>query len=151
MEKRAMNWMRMIPVLLCAGLFGCGGSDGVGQVEGKVSYQGKPILSGTVTFTSIDPKKPAGGGGINPDGTYFADGVPTGECKVTVTSPGAPAGSGGRGAGGRSRTAEKPAAAAAAGPAGWFAIPDTLSDPTKSTIKKTIKSGKNTGIDIDFQ
>jgi hypothetical protein len=68
--------------LWCAG---CGNA--TGEVSGKVSYQGKPLNGGTITFV---PEK--GGGAFNSpiseQGTYIVTKVPTGPAKVAVRSPG---------------------------------------------------------------
>lgn len=59
-------------------LSGCGGSAyRTVVVGGTVTYQGKPVTSGTITFVPDKPG-PAASGTIRPDGTYVlsTDGVP---------------------------------------------------------------------------
>jgi hypothetical protein len=71
-------------VLLGFALLIAVGCSSKGSVNGKVTFKGKPLPGGTVTFTPD-----AGGGGgsadINPqDGTYKIENLPRGAMKVTV-------------------------------------------------------------------
>src|SRR5262245_48576180 len=61
---------------------GCG--VGRGDVSGKVTYQGKPLVWGTVQFEGSDGMLKQGN--INSDGTYSVQGVAAGEAKVAVSS-----------------------------------------------------------------
>src|SRR5262249_61627990 len=63
------------------GATGCGG---YGDVSGKVTYKGKPLVWGTVQFEGSD--KMVKQGNINSDGTYSISGVATGEAKAAVSS-----------------------------------------------------------------
>jgi hypothetical protein len=69
-------------VLTCLAFVGCGGVK-YGEVSGTVTYKGKPLPAGSITFW------PQGGGGnpasspIAEDGSYLAN-VPVGEVAVTV-------------------------------------------------------------------
>jgi len=79
---------------------GCGGSDPdrpkLGKVTGTVTYKGKPLTKGTVTFTPISGKGEGGdqiaSGEIQSDGTYSLttfdtdDGAVLGQHAVTVRS-----------------------------------------------------------------
>src|SRR5262245_11102874 len=60
---------------------GCGGR---GDVSGKVTYNGKPLVFGTVQFEASD--KTIKQANIETDGSYFIAGVPVGEAKVAVSS-----------------------------------------------------------------
>lgn len=65
-----------------SGLFaGCGG--GKGGLNGKVSYDGKPMTKGQVSLQAPDGTIHAGD--ISPDGTYKIDGIPSGTVKLAVT------------------------------------------------------------------
>jgi len=78
---RVLGRARTFLVLLVAlGLSGCGAS---GTVSGKVSYNGKNLKGGTVTFISSQGKASASTN-INEDGTYTIDNVPAGDVKVCV-------------------------------------------------------------------
>src|SRR5262245_65353954 len=61
---------------------GCGG--GRGDASGKVTYQGKTLVWGTVQFEGSDGTLKQCN--INPDGTYSVQGLATGEAKVAVSS-----------------------------------------------------------------
>jgi hypothetical protein len=75
---------RFVP---CAGLIavlvfaGCGG--GPGYVTGKVTFRGKPLNSGAVTFYGEDGRVDSGA--IRSDGTYVIPSAPPGTVKVTVS------------------------------------------------------------------
>jgi hypothetical protein len=53
-------------------------------VEGKVTYKGRPLPAGTITFVTKDGKT-AGSAELAEDGSYKAT-VPVGEYKVTVST-----------------------------------------------------------------
>ena len=81
-------WM----VLLVVGALsatGCSGSNLV-EVTGKVTYKGKPVTSGTISFVAAD--KPSAYGDLNPDGTYAlhtndpGDGATPGAYQVFVVA-----------------------------------------------------------------
>ena|SRR5437588_766530 len=119
-------------------LIGCG--PGRGDITGKVSYQGKPLRSGTVSVLGSDgvPKS----GLINQDGTYTIHDAPAGSIKALVTSadPGE----------------SQPAVRIQGTPqpkvdrSGWFAIPEKYGDFEKSGLTFELKSGPNTW-DIDMK
>lgn len=71
---------------------GCGsGGPAMGRVSGTVTYQGKPLDAGTVTFIAIDDKNPNASGSIQRGGTYSlqttepGDGAVVGEYRVAIT------------------------------------------------------------------
>lgn len=78
-----------LPVLLA----GCGGSDGpeMAKVTGKVTYQGKPLTKGTISFVSTDPSRSNANSVIGPDGSYSlqttnpGDGAVVGDYKIVVS------------------------------------------------------------------
>jgi hypothetical protein len=70
---------------------GCGsGGPVMGRVSGTVTYQGKPIEKGTVTFISTDSERPNATGDIN-GGSYTiqttepGDGAVVGDYKVVIS------------------------------------------------------------------
>jgi hypothetical protein len=130
----------VLPAAVLALAAGCGGR---GDVSGKVTYQGKPLVWGTVQFEGSDGLVKQGN--INSDGTYSVREVATGEAQVAVSSinpkssdfqP--------RQAEGRPPPPPRPEVK------GWFPIPDKYDTPHKSGLVYTIKSGPNT-IDIDLK
>jgi hypothetical protein len=56
-----------------------------GTVTGKVTYRGKPLADGLVTFLAKGAKVVAK---IHPDGAYKASGVPVGKVLIVVESKG---------------------------------------------------------------
>ena len=62
---------------------GCGPR--TGTAAGKVTYQGKPVVWGSVTLRAADGSLHQAG--INLDGTYRVDRVPAGPAQVGVSSP----------------------------------------------------------------
>ena len=67
--------------LACLALTGCGES--FGSVKGKVTYQGKNLKGGGVSFVSADGG-PSAAGTIGEDGTYSVPKLTTGSYKVCV-------------------------------------------------------------------
>jgi hypothetical protein len=128
-------------------LAGCGG--GTTDVTGKVTYQNKPVVFGTVQVIGSDgvPKS----GPIQPDGTFRVSGVQIGPARVTVSSP-RPPGSGKAAPRGRredddERTpVETPASAEVV--AGWFPLPEKYGDPDKTDLKVDIKSGQPLDLEL---
>jgi hypothetical protein len=69
----------------------CGGSGPeMARVTGKVTYQGKPVMKGTVTFVTSIPHGRNASGLLDPNGFYrlqtetAGDGAELGDYKVTV-------------------------------------------------------------------
>ena len=82
---RAQAHSRFRPVVWLGVLaLAAAGCQGRGDVAGKVSFKGKPLVWGTVTFEGKD------GGlrycNIGSDGSYSVSGVALGEAKVAVSS-----------------------------------------------------------------
>jgi hypothetical protein len=73
----------MLPIMLLLPLLatGCGGQ-GKGTVSGKVTYQGKPLPSGFVTF--VPEQGAALHSEIQSDGSYRMNNVPLGAVKISV-------------------------------------------------------------------
>jgi hypothetical protein len=121
---------------LALSLAGCGGPY-TGAVSGKVTYQGKPLPGGLVTF--VHPDGRIGQGQIQEDGTYSVPKAPGGDVKVTVRTvppiPAMPAAirlPGGVG-GGKSETVY---------PAGKYTpIPKKYADVSTSGLSLTVRRG----------
>src|SRR5260370_42605851 len=72
--------------LLVLTILGCtDGSRSTGTVTGTVSYQGKPLPSGKVSF--FGPNDQVASAFIADDGSYEANKVPVGDVKVAVSTP----------------------------------------------------------------
>ena len=73
-------------------LAGCGSSGPeMARVSGKVTYQGQPLETGTVSFISTDPARPNASGTLGPGGLYQlqtrepGDGAELGEYQVVIS------------------------------------------------------------------
>ena len=103
-------------------------------VSGKVSYNGKPLTKGNVSFVATDPERPPASSPIGPDGSYSlqtADGrrgAQLGEYKVAITDidPDAP-------------NQDIPGMPIK----NKSDIPKKFTDADKSELKATVKSGPN--------
>lgn len=134
-------------VCLLAGVAGCG--KGKGTVSGRVTYGGKPVVSGTVSMIASDDIQYSGS--ISPDGTYSISGVPNGPVRILVSSPnsnavkpgGPPPTSGTQG------DIEGAPAQPAAKPGEWTELPGKYADPAQSGLTGTVKS--NTIINLDLE
>jgi hypothetical protein len=78
-RSRAARWAAA--ALLLALAAGCGGPR---TVSGTVSYNGKPLTRGQISFVGSGGKSASGT--INADGTYVVTDVPAGEVTATVVS-----------------------------------------------------------------
>lgn len=96
LTRRAVGYALMGAIVVAA--IGCGGKGG--KVTGKVTYQGKDVTGGSLTFSpaggaSKDPGKPATGT-VGPDGSFTmgtdspGDGAVAGRHRVSYTPPEVP-------------------------------------------------------------
>jgi hypothetical protein len=125
--------------LLTLALAGCARK---GDVTGKVTFEGKPVVFGTVQFEGSDGSLRQGN--IEPDGSYSVTGVATGEARVAVSSQNP------------NSSDFMPLVREGATPPpprpevkGWFAIPKKYDAPYNSGLKYPIHSGANK-IDIEL-
>ena len=83
----ASSPQRRIVFLVLLAVIGCGGNKNEGEVSGTVTYQGKPLPIGTVSF--LDSSNLLLGSSTINDGTYAipVPKVPIGAVKITVTTP----------------------------------------------------------------
>ena len=138
MQHALLFLRRMTFAFLVLGVAGCGSSSdqmATSSVKGTVTYDGKPVSTGTVMFTPTGGGPPATGQ-IQPDGTYElktyeeGDGAVLGEHKVTIIALD-------MGSGLPEDTAAEPKAL----------IPDKYGRDTTSGLTATVTDGENT---IDF-
>jgi hypothetical protein len=74
-------------VIAVAFLAGCSQGPEMGQVSGKVTFQGQPVTEGSITFLNLAEGGSAGGD-LKPDGTYTVlGGASPGEYTVVVNPP----------------------------------------------------------------
>lgn len=69
----------LVPALM---MCGCGRK--TGTISGKVTYKGKPLKGGMVTFLSEGPKSMNKPSKIEKDGSYSISGFSVGPAKITV-------------------------------------------------------------------
>lgn len=113
-------------------------------VTGKVTYQGKPVVYGTVTLMAADGSIHQIG--INTDGTYQLDRVPVGPATVSVSSPD-PAPSARARKLGESDGRPRPGPPAVP-PGAWFPLPAKYADPSMSGLTLQVGSGS---ADLDLK
>ena len=113
---------------------GCGDSGPPkASVTGKVTFEGKPVTKGTVTFLAIDPKGRNATGAIGPDGSYTlqtetaGDGALLGDYVVGISA---------RDDEVLDYTPPKPIPPK-------YLVPAKYEDPKTSELKATVKSGSN--------
>jgi hypothetical protein len=127
--------------LILAG--GC--SAGKGTLFGRVTYQGKAVVYGTVMAIGSDGITRSAN--IEPDGAYRFDNVlPIGEVKLAVVSPEPPDPAASRHAGQRGPP-PAPRLGTQAVTQQWFKIPDYFTDPRNSDLKASV-SGEAKAFDI---
>lgn len=133
--------------LVGAFLLICGCSSGTADVTGSVTYNGKPVKTGTVTFF-VDGATPKAGQ-ISPDGTYKVAGVKIGPAKVTVASPDPSTPdpdkikretdpSKIKGGGGK-----RPTGGTGKASGDWVPLPAQYADFTKSGLSYTVQASEN--------
>jgi len=149
---------RRYPCFLACGvgllvLVGC--QPATGSITGKVSYQGKALPVGNITF--VVAERPPASAQIR-DGAFSIDKVPTGEAKIAITAPAPPAKgpAGPKGApkdkGGGPTKAVLPSGVDYGGreEINTLKIPDHYADLEKSGLKHTVVSGKQE-FNVDLQ
>ena len=135
------RWLRPAGFFLLLLAVGCGGGAKTANVSGKVSYNGKAIASGQVTFEGEGGRT---GTGPIADGKYTIPDAPVGPVRIGVVSikrgPKAvnpmEAGSG---------TPAPPAP-----PAKPVPVPERFGTPAKSGLSYTVATGSQTH-DIDIK
>lgn len=71
-------------VLLAISLVGCGSGDSGAKVQGKVTYNGKPVTSGLINFKGS--RTQPYGGALKPDGTFEFE-LPVDDYQVRIDAP----------------------------------------------------------------
>src|SRR5262245_38747950 len=123
--------------ILLTTFLGCGSDHSV--VSGKVTYQGKPLICGTVSYHFDDNTMFSGG--ISPDGNYYIPTCGRGHARVTVTTSRPPAIPANLGRG------DPPDPKTTPDPSKWFEIPSKYGNPETSSKEVNVSAGRNS-IDI---
>ena len=132
-------------LLLLAGLVvaaagGCGG--GTGDLRGKVTFNGKPVTSGTVQVFLPDGSTRTSA--IAPDGSYAVNDVPTGAVRIGVSSPNPKQRYDDLIAFAKTEEQKKKAVPPdSATVKSWVGLPDAAAQPESSGLSATIKPGDN--------
>jgi hypothetical protein len=83
-----MRHISLVLLAACAvflsGLQSMAADEDLSTIEGKVTYNGKPLQDGSITFHLKDDQFV--GAKIQPDGTFRVERVPVGTVKVTFAS-----------------------------------------------------------------
>jgi hypothetical protein len=144
-----LNLLARPAVLLGAlALTGCG--SGTTDLTGKVTYQGKTVVYGSVVV--IDSSGAPKSGTIQPDGTYRVSGVRTGAVKVAVSSPPPPGSQPAAKPDPRDADDKPPAPPVPPAPPevikNWFQLPNKYGDPNQSGLTGDAKSGQSFDLDL---
>jgi hypothetical protein len=151
------RWIFVLALVSTMSITGCGGKT---KVTGKVTYNGKPVVWGSVTM--VDSTGAYHSGDIDLSGNYSIDNVPSGPVKIAVNSPN-PVDPRKGNAGG-----DKPAKANLDDPrekflasqggketpkplppeGAWMKLPDSAGDPNTSGLSGTVKSGEALNIEV---
>jgi hypothetical protein len=138
-----LGWLLCLAALLAAG---CGKT--TAQVSGKVTYRGRPVTSGAVTFLGKDGK--AGDTGqIQADGSYVVARAPVGPVTIAVVTPPPPDYSQAASQGG-SLAADEEVKAGLARAARHVAVPAKYRNPQESGLTFEVRPGPNAH-DIDLK
>ena len=125
---------KLAPLVLVVAVSGCGGN--TATLNGKVTYRGRAVTSGSVIVVNADGT--AESGVIQSDGSYTVEHVKLGPVKVGVLSPDpAHARSILTPEENRAKTGHKSTKKAAAGKAaagGWFPLPHNFGNPESSGL-----------------
>src|SRR5690606_36369527 len=97
-------------------------------IQGKVTYQGKPVPGGFVLFYSAENPIYNTEGTLNPDGTYAAD-APIGKLNVAVDT----------------------AVAQVGMPDRFVKLPAHYADPAKSGLTCEVVAGENADVNFDLK
>ena len=123
----SQRWFIRLGVCMAAwlpiALAGCGGASNA-TVSGTVTFQGKPLPSGTVAFFGKDNQ--VASGAIESDGHYSVQRVPVGPVKISISTPPPPS---------------QEAAASGMPTLQTIEIPAKYSDPAQSNLTFTVKPG----------
>ncbi|WP_169973858.1 hypothetical protein [Tautonia rosea] len=111
------------------------------RVSGKVTYQGQPLETGTISFISTDPARPNANGTLGPGGEYQLqtrepfDGAELGEYQIVISDIDPDA-----------MNSELPGEPLEL----TSNLPEKYQSPTTSGLTRTVERGRNT-FDFDLE
>ena len=150
---KQLSTIRIVRFLMATGLVlgvaimvvGCGGSQKAGNLEGEVTYEGKPVTGGTISLFN-DQGNPVANGQIDPNGKYIIYEAPKGTWKVVVDTESAKAAQGYKvnvpDAKKFGKDMKKPALSANQG--SYVAIPPKYRNVKTTDLKVDVKGGAQT-------
>lgn len=153
MNKRCLT-RRLAFIVLCTTVGAIAGCGGTGTLKGKVTFQGKPIVAGTVTVFASDGAVCLGE--IQSDGSFEVTKIARGPAKVTVYSPDrtrliglerqALAERAGPEAKGKVDVAKEKVNGdgSRVNPPGWMKLPEKYADVATSDLTANVSGGTNT-------
>jgi hypothetical protein len=118
------------------------GCQSKGNVSGKVTYKGKPLVYGTVLFVCSDRQSVQAL--IQSDGSYSANGLAVGDAAVAVSSPNPKV------IGSMANWKDPKKKPPPFEVPGWFEIPARYGIDSSSTLTYNVKGGSQV-YDIDLQ
>ena len=136
-SRGASRFRLIAAALLVLMLVGCGRGD----MSGKVTFQGKPVVFGTVMVHGKDGLRQ---GAIQPDGSFTVHDIATGEARVSVNSPNPKSIDLYPNKNPNFKQEPYPDVP------GWFAIPGKYGEVETSGLTYTIRGGNN-AIDIELK
>lgn len=155
----SLRSFRFVPLaVLLAALAGCGGSSAKTDVTGTIKLKGQPPKFTGLQVIFLHPDGTQVAAPVNEDGTYKAEGVPSGEVRVCfayITPDAAQMGAEFKAGAPRMKKpgekpdAPKPKAPGTPGPA-TSPIPQKLRDHTTSGLTLKVESGKSNTFDYDI-
>jgi len=140
MALRILRVPQLVAASLALAAAGCGG--GVGNLSGKVTFNGKPVTSGTVQVFLTDGSTKTSD--ISNDGSYRINDVPAGTVKIGVSSPNPQQRYNDLVA--MAKTEEQKKAIQVPDPAllkSWVALPNELAQSGTSNLTATVNKGEN--------
>ncbi|RCS53026.1 hypothetical protein DTL42_09440 [Bremerella cremea] len=81
-SQLAKRFPGLVILTACVALVGCGPSDGMLNINGTITMDGKPVEAGSITITPVDGSSKVGGGTFE-NGTFSTRAAP-GEMAVQI-------------------------------------------------------------------
>lgn len=150
MRSRRLFAESMLLLCVLTTTIGCGTAS-TADVSGTVTYQGKPVRSGSVIV--FDATGTPHSGDIKSDGAYIVQGVPVGQVQFSIQSPEPPRPLPPEVSRGKTEKLKIPKPAPPSSlpdRRNWFAIPAHYSTPASSGLDTKLNPGPNT-FDFDLK
>ena len=143
--RRFIRCIALALALLIPLSIGCGANKGKAVVKGTVTYKGKVLKAGNLSFQTADNR--VGTARIDATGHYVVPDAPIGEAKITVTMPTAPLSTGKPPSGMAMKPPpgmEPPKETTSTDPRDYIPLPQKYATLATTDLSFTVKSGENT-------